>query len=196
MGVDDAKEVYAKELRVAFGRALRRQRRDLDLPQQAIADRSGLSKRAVCQVERASVDTHLGTLAALALAVGLDVPSMLRGRTEPAALAQVRSPFWKTPQLWKTYPDVVSTSAWPRRVPLRSGRHSRMSISVPQRVGTPHIVCGLLRCNDLVFVGFQHVDASPADAYCSFPFATAAPAWSHVIRLSAQGVPTARLPFW
>jgi hypothetical protein len=79
---DDAKR-YGKELRVTFGRALRRQRRDLDLPQQAIADRSGLSKRAVCQVERASVDTHLGTLAALALAVGLDVPSMLRGR--PAA---------------------------------------------------------------------------------------------------------------
>lgn len=57
----------------AFGRTVRKVRRDLELSQEALADRAGLSPKHVGEIERANKDPRLTTV--LKLARALDVPS-------------------------------------------------------------------------------------------------------------------------
>jgi transcriptional regulator with XRE-family HTH domain len=71
----------------------------LDLPQSAIAARCGLSARIVCQAERGSVDSLLSTLAKLALAVGLEVPAMLK-RTDPGGGTGISAYGRPVPARW------------------------------------------------------------------------------------------------
>lgn len=56
---------------VAFGRTIRRARRDLDLSQEALADRAGLSSKHVGEIERANKDPRITTVFRLAAALGL-----------------------------------------------------------------------------------------------------------------------------
>ena len=57
----------------AFGRTVRKVRRDLELSQEALADRAGLSSKHVGEIERANKDPRLTTV--LKLARALDVRS-------------------------------------------------------------------------------------------------------------------------
>ena len=58
---------------VAFGRTVRKARRDRDLSQEALADIAGLSSKHVGEIERANKDPRLTTVFKLARA--LDMPS-------------------------------------------------------------------------------------------------------------------------
>ncbi|HMJ03458.1 MAG TPA: helix-turn-helix transcriptional regulator [Conexibacter sp.] len=57
----------------AFGRTVRKARRDRELSQEALADRAGLSSKHVGEIERANKDPRLTTV--LRLARALDVRS-------------------------------------------------------------------------------------------------------------------------
>ncbi len=57
----------------AFARTVRKARRDLELSQEALADRAGLSSKHVGEIERANKDPRLTTV--LKLARALDVRS-------------------------------------------------------------------------------------------------------------------------
>ena len=57
----------------AFARTLRKMRRDLDLSQEALADRSGVSAKHIGEIERANKDPTMTT--ALRLIGGLEVPA-------------------------------------------------------------------------------------------------------------------------
>ncbi len=54
---------------VAFGRTLRKARRDRDLSQEALADEAGLSAKHVGEIERANKDPRLTTVLKLASAL-------------------------------------------------------------------------------------------------------------------------------
>jgi len=54
---------------VAFGRTLRKARRDRDLSQEALADGAGLSAKHVGEIERANKDPRLTTVLKLANAL-------------------------------------------------------------------------------------------------------------------------------
>jgi transcriptional regulator with XRE-family HTH domain len=54
---------------LAFGRTLRRARRDRDLSQEALADEAGLSAKHVGEIERANKDPRLTTVMKLAAAL-------------------------------------------------------------------------------------------------------------------------------
>lgn len=56
----------------AFGRTLRRQRRRLELSQEALAASSGVSAKHIGEIERANKDPGITT--ALRLVSGLDTP--------------------------------------------------------------------------------------------------------------------------
>lgn len=56
----------------AFARTLRRQRRQQDLSQEALADASGISAKHIGEIERANKDPGITT--ALRLVNGLDTP--------------------------------------------------------------------------------------------------------------------------
>jgi transcriptional regulator with XRE-family HTH domain len=56
---------------VAFGRTVRRVRRELDLSQEALADRAGLSAKHVGEIERANKDPRVTTVLRLADALEL-----------------------------------------------------------------------------------------------------------------------------
>jgi transcriptional regulator with XRE-family HTH domain len=55
----------------AFGRTLRKARRDRDLSQEALADRAGLSAKHVGEIERANKDPRITTVLKLATALEL-----------------------------------------------------------------------------------------------------------------------------
>jgi transcriptional regulator with XRE-family HTH domain len=55
----------------AFGRTLRKRRRDLDLSQEALADLAGLSSKHVGEIERANKDPRVTTVLKLARALDL-----------------------------------------------------------------------------------------------------------------------------
>jgi len=55
----------------AFGRTLRKARRDRDLSQEALADRAGLSAKHVGEIERANKDPRVTTVLKLATALDL-----------------------------------------------------------------------------------------------------------------------------
>jgi len=56
---------------VAFGRTVRRARRELDLSQEALAHRAGLSAKHVGEIERANKDPRVTTVLRLARALEL-----------------------------------------------------------------------------------------------------------------------------
>jgi transcriptional regulator with XRE-family HTH domain len=56
---------------IAFGRTLRKARRDRDLSQEALADGAGLSAKHVGEIERANKDPRLTTVLKLASALEL-----------------------------------------------------------------------------------------------------------------------------
>jgi len=56
---------------VSLGRTIRKARRDLDLSQEALADRAGLSAKHVGEIERANKDARITTVLRIADALGL-----------------------------------------------------------------------------------------------------------------------------
>jgi transcriptional regulator with XRE-family HTH domain len=56
---------------LAFGRTLRKARRDRDLSQEALADEAGLSAKHVGEIERANKDPRLTTVLKLANAMDM-----------------------------------------------------------------------------------------------------------------------------
>jgi len=56
---------------LAFGRTLRKARRDRDLSQEALADEAGLSAKHVGEIERANKDPRLTTILKLATAMDM-----------------------------------------------------------------------------------------------------------------------------
>jgi transcriptional regulator with XRE-family HTH domain len=56
---------------VAFGRTVRKARRDRELSQEALADEAGLSAKHVGEIERANKDPRLTTVLKLARALEL-----------------------------------------------------------------------------------------------------------------------------
>lgn len=63
---------------VAFGRTLRKARRDKDLSQEALADEAGLSAKHVGEIERANKDPRLTTVLRLADALELRSSDLFR----------------------------------------------------------------------------------------------------------------------
>jgi transcriptional regulator with XRE-family HTH domain len=66
---------------VAFGRVVRKARRDLELSQEALADRAGIHPTHVGAIERATKDVQLTTAFKVADGLGLS-PSELFARME------------------------------------------------------------------------------------------------------------------
>jgi transcriptional regulator with XRE-family HTH domain len=67
---------------VAFGRTLRKARRDRDLSQEALADEAGLSAKHVGEIERANKDPRLTTILRLAEALELRSSDLFRSFDE------------------------------------------------------------------------------------------------------------------
>jgi len=63
---------------VAFGRTVRKARRDRDLSQEALADEAGLSAKHVGEIERANKDPRLTTVLKLADALELRSSELFR----------------------------------------------------------------------------------------------------------------------
>ena len=63
---------------LAFGRTLRKARRDRDLSQEALADEAGLSAKHVGEIERANKDPRLTTVLKLADALELRSNELFR----------------------------------------------------------------------------------------------------------------------
>ena len=61
---------------VAFGRTLRKLRRDKDLSQEALASEAGLSAKHVGEIERANKDPRSTTVVRLADALGVTVAEL------------------------------------------------------------------------------------------------------------------------
>lgn len=61
----------------AFGRTVRKARRDLELSQEALADRAGLSAKHLGEIERANKDPRLTTVLRLAHALELRSAELL-----------------------------------------------------------------------------------------------------------------------
>ncbi|HEX5145923.1 MAG TPA: helix-turn-helix transcriptional regulator [Conexibacter sp.] len=62
---------------VAFGRALRRVRRDRDMSQEALAHEAGLAAKHVSEIERANRDPRLTTILKLARALDMRAGELL-----------------------------------------------------------------------------------------------------------------------
>ncbi|HEX7292086.1 MAG TPA: helix-turn-helix transcriptional regulator [Conexibacter sp.] len=63
---------------LAFGRTVRKARRDRDLSQEALADEAGLSAKHVGEIERANKDPRLTTVLKLARALELESSDLFR----------------------------------------------------------------------------------------------------------------------
>jgi transcriptional regulator with XRE-family HTH domain len=63
---------------LAFGRTVRKARRDRDLSQEALADEAGLSAKHVGEIERANKDPRLTTVLKLASALELRSSELFR----------------------------------------------------------------------------------------------------------------------
>jgi transcriptional regulator with XRE-family HTH domain len=63
---------------LAFGRTVRKARRDRDLSQEALADEAGLSAKHVGEIERANKDPRLTTVLKLAEALELSSNELFR----------------------------------------------------------------------------------------------------------------------
>jgi transcriptional regulator with XRE-family HTH domain len=62
---------------VAFGRTVRKARRDRDLSQEALADEAGLSAKHIGEIERANKDPRLTTVLRIARALELRTSELL-----------------------------------------------------------------------------------------------------------------------
>ena len=62
---------------VAFGRTVRKARRDRDLSQEALADEAGLSAKHIGEIERANKDPRLTTVLKIAKALELSSSELL-----------------------------------------------------------------------------------------------------------------------
>jgi transcriptional regulator with XRE-family HTH domain len=62
---------------VAFGRVVRRARRDRELSQEALAEAAGLGAKHVSEIERANRDPRFTTIVKLALALDLHAGELL-----------------------------------------------------------------------------------------------------------------------
>lgn len=62
----------------AFGRTLRKARRDKDLSQEALADEAGVSAKHVGEIERANKDPRLTTIVKLTDALDLRAAELFR----------------------------------------------------------------------------------------------------------------------
>jgi transcriptional regulator with XRE-family HTH domain len=67
---------------LAFGRTVRKARRDRDLSQEALADEAGLSAKHVGEIERANKDPRLTTVLKLADALELRSNELFRAFDE------------------------------------------------------------------------------------------------------------------
>ncbi|HZV74661.1 MAG TPA: helix-turn-helix transcriptional regulator [Conexibacter sp.] len=67
---------------LAFGRTLRKARRDRDLSQEALADEAGLSAKHVGEIERANKDPRLTTVLKLTDALGVRSSDLFRALDE------------------------------------------------------------------------------------------------------------------
>lgn len=67
---------------LAFGRTLRKARRDRDLSQEALANEAGLSAKHVGEIERANKDPRLTTVMRLADALDLRSAELFRAVDE------------------------------------------------------------------------------------------------------------------
>lgn len=79
---------------VAFGRTLRKARRDRDLSQEALADEAGLSAKHVGEIERANKDPRLTTVMRLAEALEMrsgDLLEQVDARLAPDVSAAARA---------------------------------------------------------------------------------------------------------
>ncbi len=73
---------------VAFGRAVRRARRERDMSQEALGDAAGLAAKHVSEIERANRDPRLTTILKLAAALELrpdELQSLYRQLISPAS---------------------------------------------------------------------------------------------------------------
>ncbi|MGN6188228.1 MAG: helix-turn-helix domain-containing protein [Conexibacter sp.] len=61
----------------AFGRTVRKARRDRDLSQEALADEAGLSAKHIGEIERANKDPRLTTVLKIARALELQSSELL-----------------------------------------------------------------------------------------------------------------------
>jgi transcriptional regulator with XRE-family HTH domain len=67
---------------LAFGRTVRKARRDRDLSQEALADEAGLSAKHVGEIERANKDPRLTTVLKIADALELQSNELFRAFDE------------------------------------------------------------------------------------------------------------------
>jgi transcriptional regulator with XRE-family HTH domain len=73
--------VHSPEL-AAFGRTVRKARRDLDLSQEALASLAGLSPKHIGEIERANKDPRFTTVAKLARALDMRPGELLTRHDE------------------------------------------------------------------------------------------------------------------
>jgi len=76
---------------VAFGRVLRRARRERDLSQEALAQRAGLAPKHVSEIERGNREPRLTTITRLAGGLGLGGGELLALLDEHTAAAATDS---------------------------------------------------------------------------------------------------------
>jgi transcriptional regulator with XRE-family HTH domain len=67
------------ELKEAFGKALRQKRQEVGLSQEALADRAGLSRNYVNEVENGRYNVTLQTIAKFASALECRIKDLVKG---------------------------------------------------------------------------------------------------------------------
>lgn len=66
-------ELNIKQL---FGRAVRRRRRELDLTQEALAERAGVHRSYIANVERGEINPSLENIEKIVEALGVSIPEL------------------------------------------------------------------------------------------------------------------------
>jgi transcriptional regulator with XRE-family HTH domain len=97
-----------------LGQLLRHHRRSVSLSQEELAERSGVSVRTICDIERGrTARPHRETLAAVAAALGLDCAQVL----EVVRLARPGSPGDRIPGAAATRASAVQATSPPHQLP-------------------------------------------------------------------------------
>jgi tetratricopeptide (TPR) repeat protein/transcriptional regulator with XRE-family HTH domain len=137
----------------AFGNTLRQQRRIAGLTQEELAGQSGLSVRAISDLERGSSRPYRRTAESLALALGLHEPTrdrflaIARAARMPKTLARDKQSFVE--RTAAPGADVAAAVPVPRQLPLRfahfAGRETELSalnliLDESRAVGTVPII--------------------------------------------------------
>ena len=76
---------YGVDLRITFGERFRHARQRAGLTQREIEARTGIKQTYVSEIESGKQNPTLGTMVALAVAVGTDVRSLLRPEPQHGA---------------------------------------------------------------------------------------------------------------